>query len=76
MRDTEDRLVDCRISNHALQQFDGSMNLSSEDQLRVFNEHRQAIEALASRNYDEGRFDENGKVLISVADVRWGHTSD
>jgi hypothetical protein len=45
--------------------FDGS----GDDWMRAWLEHRGAIEALASYNYDNGKFNEAGEVLSETEDL-------
>ena len=65
-----DQRVRCCVSESALMQFDRRMQRTEQGRLRVFSANRHAIEDIASRNYDRGRFDEDGKtVLIFEMDV-------
>jgi hypothetical protein len=67
--DKDARRVRCSISDGALRQFDPRMELNKEACLTVFSAHRQAIEDLASRKYDRGRIDDDGKVRVNEEDV-------
>ena len=46
------------------------MELGEQDQKRVLSAHRQAIEEIASKKYDRGKFADDGEtVQILEADV-------
>jgi hypothetical protein len=42
---------------------------NGDDWMRAWLEHRGAIEALASVNYDIGKFNESGEVVVETEDL-------
>jgi Protein of unknown function (DUF1488) len=70
MLDTSDKTkrVQCFVTYEALRNraaFDGN----GQDWMRAWREHRSTIEALASANYDNGKFDGDGRVLVDTKDL-------
>jgi hypothetical protein len=61
--------IHCRITREALEGLGGSpRDLSGFEQAVMFDHWRVAIERLASRKYDDGRF-EKGFLLIEARDL-------
>jgi hypothetical protein len=70
MLDDSDRTkrVICLVTYAALQDR-ATLDGNGEDWIRAWLEHRSEIEALASVNYDDGKFNENGEVVIETEDL-------
>jgi hypothetical protein len=70
MRDGHDP-VHCIITDRALKLFDRLLELSKEPMLKAFDEHRAAIEAIASAKFDARRieFGDRSTVVITMDDV-------
>lgn len=65
--DPTNRVI-CLVTYAALQDratFDGN----GDDWMRAWLEHREAIEALASYNYDHGIISESGEVVVETEDL-------
>lgn len=58
--------VACRIDQQALRYRFGSK--SPDDDVKVFNEHRDEIERAASRKFDAGQVEEASDAMVVVSD--------
>jgi Protein of unknown function (DUF1488) len=70
MRDASDstKKVTCLVTYAALQDraaFDGL----DDDWIRAWRGNRAAIEGLASANYDQGKFNAHGEVLVDTDEL-------
>ena len=60
--------VECRVSSVALTQRYGAEGLTDLALLRAFEEHRGAIETVARRKYEAGKFERGlDHIIISVS---------
>jgi len=66
--DLNDRRIMCSISRIALVDYYRTED-TKDNALGLFKEHRKAINNLATRLLNEGRFNEKGEIFIMFEDV-------
>ena len=65
--------VTCSVTEQALLELDDRMIRTAQGRLDVFYRHRDVIEGIASRQYDQCKFEPDGRtVLIRAADLGAG----
>ncbi len=62
----DDKCIDCGVSIEALADHFGAYH---DDPLPAFRTHRERIQATATRLIMQGRFEDEGKILIRSADL-------
>ena len=70
MLDGSDRTkrVICLVTYAALHDR-ATLDGNGQDWMRAWLEHRSEIEVLASVNYDDGKFNESGEVIVETEDL-------
>jgi hypothetical protein len=69
MIDDNENRVECSITVDALRQFEPDMHSGVDQALRAFSAHRNSIEGLASRKFDQGQIRPDGVVRLSPDDM-------
>lgn len=64
--------VDCRVTHKALRECCGARGIANDELLRAFEAHRERIETVAKRKYEDGRVErlpDRVVVWIDVSDL-------